>query len=90
MEIDRIFGTVLLPILLMGCAGHDLVKRAEPQTVSITWVRALPQECNGAANHPACAVRSAGYTHCLIIMPENAAPFVMAEEFLHCFGWEHK
>lgn len=76
---------------LFGCAGPaDLVKRAEVQAVRVTWIKEKPATCGDASNAQGCATRTPGYLECLIEMPEDASAVVIAEEFLHCFGWEHR
>ena len=74
---------------LWGCASTDLVKRADVKAVRVTWIKEKPATCGGAANAQACATRAPGYHECLIEMPEDATDAVIAEEFRHCFGWEH-
>lgn len=79
---------LLLLILLAGCS--DLVKVSEPHTVTITWDRAAPTNCGRQAQPSGCAYRSHNYMDCRVVMPEDAADFVVAEEFRHCFGYEHR
>ena len=79
----------MLAMVLTGCS--DLVKVAEPQAVTITWVRAKPTECGDAKNALGCAVTSPTYNarDCLIIMAEDSPDWVVAHEFRHCFGFKH-
>ena len=83
-------GAALILLALFGCGGTELVKRAEVQTVRVTWVKEKPESCGDASNADGCATRSLGYQECLIRMREDVSISVIAEEFLHCFGWEHK
>ena len=80
-------------LLLTGCASsfdHDLEQKASPHTVVVTWNKKKPAMCGDQAGGEACAWRTPDYSRCYIEMPWNASWRVIAEEFLHCFGWEHR
>lgn len=80
----------LIAIVLPGCTTTNLVKRAEVQAVRVTWIKEKPASCGDASNAQACATRTPSYLECLIEMQEDATDAIIAEEFRHCFGWEHK
>ena len=82
---------VFLLVLLTGCAAFapDMTKVSEPRTVLVTWERVQPTECGAPGRYLGCATRTPGYTACLIQMPEDAPDWVVAEEFRHCFAFEH-
>ena len=79
-------------LLLPGCTSFhsDMVKVSEPLTVLVTWERVTPTQCPTPGNYGGCTTRGAGYATCYIQMPEDASDAVIAEEFKHCFGWEHR
>lgn len=79
---------IVLAVLLTGCSDH-LVKVAEPQSVLITWERVKPTHCPDAGQFYGCAERQYDYALCTIRMPEDAPDWVVAEEFRHCFAFEH-
>ena len=81
---------LLLSLLLLSGCGDGLEKTVNVQTTTITWNRSVPTKC-GAAAPPffGCADRGAGYKTCVITMPEDARNDTIAEEFKHCFGYEH-
>ncbi len=77
-------------LLLSGCAANGgLVKMADVSHSDIHWIRERPQDCGKAGNFNGCAWRMDNYSKCSIVMPEDAPDWVVAEEFKHCFGYEH-
>ncbi len=80
----------LLLIALTGCA--TLEKKAEVTQSKITWAKRLPTTpCNASGLVLGCATRTLpDYSSCIIEMPEDAPDWLIAHEFRHCFGWEHK
>ena len=82
---------------ISGCAS-DLVKIADVDTAVIQWVRVQPKTCDdmtarGLVTLFACTrgrQREGKKSHCIIEMPEDADDRVVAEEFRHCFLYEHK
>ena len=77
-------------VLMAGCASYepDLVKTMDVAEMKIRWERGIEAKCGGARNPPGCAHSMPGI--CVITMPENSRAAVVAEEFLHCFGYSHK
>jgi len=91
--------------IIAGCAatknffGPQFVKVSSPRTVTITWIRGEPGTCGDVENAAGCAVGPMGpwedakdrNPQCIIYMPDlpNVNWLVIAEEFLHCFGYAH-
>lgn len=91
--MTRAAGLVLLVCLAFaGVALYlwpDMYERQRVETVTITWKRAEPTEC-GPNEKDGCAQWSDDRRHCVVTMPADSRDAVVAHEFKHCFGWEHR
>jgi len=82
----------ILLLALTGCSSH-LVKEREVFETRVVWVKQVPLACGKLASTDqvtlhGCADRRPGL--CIIQMDESAPDWVVAEEFRHCFGYEHR
>ena len=78
---------VLLATQFSGCT--TMTQAAKVDTSTVTWLKQKPTECGGKPQSQGCAWSSADYKRCVITMPVDAPDWVVAEEFKHCFGFEH-
>ena len=84
----------LLLALLAGCSTSaeltmpPLTEKYEVDEINIRWVRGFTRQCGGLPSPGACAEWSHG--RCTITMPKDSSPVLIAEEFLHCFGYVHQ
>lgn len=86
---------ILALLTLAGCGDSkmDMEKRAEVGTVIVSWVRAVPKECGPLRPNEhamGCTSRAANHSFCTITMAEDSPDWVIAHEFKHCFGYEHR
>lgn len=79
----------LFVLLLTGCATTDMVKVAEPQIVSVQWVREAPTFCGAHKVSRGCTWRTNDFKTCKIWATEDVSDEVLGHELRHCFGYDH-
>lgn len=67
----------------------DMYEAQRVDTVTITWVRAKPTAC-GPNEDDGCAQWSDDRKRCVVTMRADSSDAIVAHEFKHCFGWEHR
>ena len=81
-----------IALALTGCATrsqYEMEQVADVQYSTIFWVKQIPEDCMGwKGKLLGCADRKDDT--CIITMPEYADDFIIAHEFKHCFGFQHK
>ena len=82
---------LVLTFSLAGCGASGLVKVKEVHASTIIWDRRKPTSCGVKGNFDGCAeYMTPDRTYCRITMPEDSRDYVIAHEFRHCFGWDHR
>lgn len=80
-----------LTFAITGCAGAGMVKVAEVPVSTITWIRAKPLHCGKPGSFDGCTqYLTPDRRHCRIWMAEDSSDAVVAHEFRHCMGFDHR
>ena len=82
---------LLLTFGLTGCDESGMVKATTVHASTIIWIREKPVNCGVEGNFDGCAeFMTPDRTYCRIRMLEDSSDAVIAHEFRHCFGWDHR
>lgn len=91
--MTRTAGLVLLVCAVFAAMAlylwPDMIETERVETVTITWKRAEPTAC-GPNEKNGCAQWSDDRTRCVVTMRADSSDAIVAHEFKHCFGWEHR
>ena len=82
---------LLLTFVLTGCNESGMVKVKEVHASRIIWLKEKPVTCGVEGNFDGCAeFLTPTRSVCRIQMLEDSSDYVIAHEFRHCFGWDHR
>ena len=82
---------LLLTFVLTGCNESGMVKVKEVHASTIIWLKEKPVTCGVEGNFDGCAeFLTPTRSECRIQMLEDSSDYVIAHEFRHCFGWDHR
>lgn len=91
--MTRAAGLVLLICAVFAAMAlylwPDMIETERVETVTITWKREVPTAC-GPQEKNGCAQWSDDRTRCVVTMRADSSDAIVAHEFKHCFGWEHR
>ena len=80
-----------LTFSLTGCDESGMVKVKEVKASTIIWLKEKPVTCGVEGNFDGCAeFLTPTRSVCRIQMLEDSSDYVIAHEFRHCFGWDHR